>query len=86
MAVKRSRIFVDAVDGLDDATMLVHPFEGVAGRHGQQATHWIVRELGQQFVEIFMAQVGPRSIVHQDPIIIAGAQGIEVQQGIEHRP
>jgi hypothetical protein len=69
-----------AVNGLDDATMLVYTLEGIAGRHSQQATHRIVREFGEQFVEIVTTQVRPRRIMHQDPIIIAGTQGIELQQ------
>jgi len=74
-----------AVNGLDDATMLVYTLEGIAGRHSQQATHRIVREFGEQFVEIVTTQVRPRRIMHQDPIIITGAQGIELQQRIEYR-
>jgi hypothetical protein len=74
-----------AIHGFNHTTLLVDPLQGIACRHRQQSTHRIVRQLAQQLVQIIATQVGPRSIVHQHPILIIRTQGMQVQQGIEHR-
>nr|GFB49677.1 hypothetical protein [Tanacetum cinerariifolium] len=74
-----------AIHGFGHAAIGVGALEGVFGRHRQKPTYRIIREFSQQVVEVRTRQVRARRIVNQDPVIVIGAIGVQVQQRIEHR-
>ncbi|MCY1533397.1 hypothetical protein D9M68_687210 [compost metagenome] len=73
------------VDGFRNSAVGANALQGIPGRHGEQAAYRIIRQFGQQQVEIEARQVRPRRVVDQHPVVGPRAMFGKAQQRTQHR-